>query len=45
MHRLDAGHFAVEDHVDYIAHHIRKFYAEKVVGAARRSAAALTVSA
>jgi len=45
MHRLDAGHFAVEDHLDYIARHIRRFYAEKVVGAAPRSAAALRVSA
>ena len=45
MHRLDAGHFAVEDHLDYIARHIRTFYAEKVVGAPRRSAAAVTVSA
>lgn len=35
MHRLDAGHFAVEDHLDYIARHIRQFYAEQVVGAAR----------
>ncbi|MDF2774040.1 MAG: dhaAF [Geminicoccaceae bacterium] len=35
MHRLDAGHFAVEDHLDYIAHHIRRFYAEQVAGAAR----------
>jgi len=26
MHRLQAGHFAVEDHLDYIAGHIRRFY-------------------
>jgi pimeloyl-ACP methyl ester carboxylesterase len=45
MHRLDAGHFAVEDHLDYIAHHTRTFYAEKVAGARRRSATARTVSA
>ena len=32
MHRLDAGHFAVEDHLGYIAHHIRRFYDEKVAG-------------
>lgn len=38
MHRLDAGHFAVEDHLDYIANHIRRFYAEVV--AARRTVAA-----
>jgi pimeloyl-ACP methyl ester carboxylesterase len=43
MHRLDAGHFAVEDHLDYIAQHIRTFYAEQVVGAVRP--AARTVSA
>ena len=30
MHRLDAGHFAVEDHLDYIATHIRSFYANRV---------------
>ena len=28
MHRLDAGHFAVEDHLEYIAHHIGRFYDE-----------------
>jgi pimeloyl-ACP methyl ester carboxylesterase len=26
VHRLDAGHFAVEDHLDYIAQNIRRFY-------------------
>ncbi len=30
LHRLDAGHFAVEDHLDYIATHTRQFYAERV---------------
>jgi pimeloyl-ACP methyl ester carboxylesterase len=30
MHRLDAGHFATEDHLDYIATHIRRFYGEVV---------------
>jgi pimeloyl-ACP methyl ester carboxylesterase len=30
MHRLDSGHFAVEDSLDYIANHIRRFYDEKV---------------
>jgi pimeloyl-ACP methyl ester carboxylesterase len=30
MHRLDSGHFAVEDCLDYIAGNIRRFYAEKV---------------
>jgi len=45
MHRLDAGHVAVEDHLDYIAHRTRTFYAEKVAGARRRSATARTVNA
>jgi pimeloyl-ACP methyl ester carboxylesterase len=26
IHRLDAGHFAVEDHLEYIAQNIRNFY-------------------
>ena len=26
IHRLDAGHFAVEDHLEYIAENIRRFY-------------------
>jgi pimeloyl-ACP methyl ester carboxylesterase len=30
MHRLDSGHFAVEDHLDYIARNIRRLYDEKV---------------
>jgi len=30
MHRLDSGHFAVEDHLDYIARNIRRFYDAKV---------------
>jgi len=32
MHRLQAGHFAVEDHLGYIAEHIREFYRTNVVG-------------
>jgi len=32
MHRLDAGHFAVEDHLDYIATQIRRFYSQRVAG-------------
>ena len=32
MHRLDAGHFLVEDHLDYVATHIRRFYSERVSG-------------
>jgi len=30
IHRLDAGHFAVEDHLDYIATQIRRFYSQRV---------------
>jgi pimeloyl-ACP methyl ester carboxylesterase len=30
MHRLESGDFAVEDSLDYIANHIRRFYDEKV---------------
>nr|WP_316639644.1 alpha/beta hydrolase [uncultured Roseateles sp.] len=30
MHRLKAGHFAVEDHLDYISNQMHRFYAEKV---------------
>jgi pimeloyl-ACP methyl ester carboxylesterase len=30
MHRLDSGHFVVEDCLDYIAGNIRRFYDEKV---------------
>ena len=37
MHRLDAGHFVVEDHLDYIATHIRRFYSRSVVGSNRRA--------
>jgi len=32
MHRLDSGHFAVEDCLEYIAGHMHKFYLEKVAG-------------
>lgn len=32
MHRLDAGHFATEDHLDYIATHVRRFYSDVVAG-------------
>jgi pimeloyl-ACP methyl ester carboxylesterase len=31
MHRLESGHFAVEDSLDYIARKIRHFYDENVV--------------
>jgi pimeloyl-ACP methyl ester carboxylesterase len=30
MHRLNSGHFAVEDCLDYIAEHIQKFYQTQV---------------
>jgi len=30
MDRLDAGHFAVEDHLDYISNNMHRFYAAKV---------------
>lgn len=32
MHRLKAGHFAVEDHLDYISGNMQRFYFEKVAG-------------
>lgn len=31
MHRLEAGHFAVEDCLTYISDHIHRFYDEVVV--------------
>jgi pimeloyl-ACP methyl ester carboxylesterase len=33
LHRLDAGHFAVEDHLDYIADRMHRFYDQQVPGA------------
>ena len=33
LHRLDSGHFAVEDHLEEIAGHIERFYEEKVATA------------
>ncbi len=30
LHRLDAGHFAVEDNLDYISEHMHRFYREVV---------------
>lgn len=40
IHRLDSGHFAVEDSLDVIAQNIGRFYDEQVAlrGAARRTA-------
>ena len=40
LHRLQAGHFAVEDHLDYIASHMKRFYAARVAGATSWSSAA-----
>lgn len=37
MHRLDAGHFAVEDHLHYIVGHMARFYEGEVDGRAGRS--------
>jgi pimeloyl-ACP methyl ester carboxylesterase len=31
MHRLEAGHFAVEEHMEYIAEHMKAFYDKLVV--------------
>lgn len=39
IHRLEAGHFAVEDHVDYIAENIIRFYETKVPATAEAGAA------
>ena len=36
MHRLEAGHFAVEDCLDYIAENIHRFYQNVVLGIDRR---------
>ena len=41
LHRLQAGHFAVEDHLDYIASHTKRFYAAKVAGATSTLSAAV----
>jgi pimeloyl-ACP methyl ester carboxylesterase len=30
MHRLAAGHFAVEDNLEYISDHMHRFYATRV---------------
>jgi len=39
MHRLDAGHFAVEEHLDYVAKHIELFYSRRVSSKTRSRAA------
>ena len=38
LHMLDSGHFAVEDTLEEIVAHIKRFHAEQIVG--RASAAA-----
>jgi hypothetical protein len=38
MHRLDSGHFAVEDCLEQIATNIQRFYDEKVTAGAQTSA-------
>ena len=40
LHRLQAGHFAVEDHLDYIASHMKRFYAANVIGKTSQSSVA-----
>jgi pimeloyl-ACP methyl ester carboxylesterase len=40
LHMLDSGHFAVEDSLDEIAAHIKRFHAGQVVGRTGRAAAA-----
>jgi pimeloyl-ACP methyl ester carboxylesterase len=37
MHRLQAGHFAVEDHSDFIAENMLRFYFANVSGSERRN--------
>ena len=39
IHRLDAGHFAVEEHLDYVAKHIELFYSSRVLSTTRSRAA------
>jgi pimeloyl-ACP methyl ester carboxylesterase len=34
LHRLDGGHFAVEEYLEYIAQHMHRFYAGEVAGVA-----------
>ena len=40
LHRLQAGHFAVEDHLDYIASHMKRFYGARVAGVASKASVA-----
>jgi hypothetical protein len=43
VHMLESGHFAVEDHLDVIAEHIKRFYAEKVARAPRATGTGQTL--
>lgn len=43
MHRLDSGHFAVEDCLDYVAGNIRRFYDENVAAKVVESQTAAAV--
>ena len=49
IHRLDAGHFAVEEHLDYVATNIRRFHSQIVApqgrGVRRPAEAAVAASA
>ena len=38
MHRLAAGHFAVEDNLEYISDHMQRFYAANVAGEKNKTA-------
>ena len=38
MHRLNSGHFAVEDCLEYIANHMQEFYQTQVAGSDNRQA-------
>jgi pimeloyl-ACP methyl ester carboxylesterase len=35
LHRLQAGHFAVEEHLDFVAAHMKRFYAANVAPGSR----------
>src|SRR5262245_60954174 len=40
LHRLQAGHFAVEDQLDYIVSHMKRFYDARVAGTTSKSSVA-----
>jgi len=43
LHMLDSGHFAVEDSLDEIAAHIKRFHAETIEGRTAAQSAAATM--